>query len=106
MRGGSQSHLTRCRTNDYYVVKFQGNPQGTRILVNELLGTQLATRLGLPTTPVAICYVSEDLIKLTPDLCVETSHRPPLERIPCQPGLQFGSRYPLDPHCVTVFNFL
>ncbi len=106
MRGGSQAHLMRCSTNSYYVVKFQGNPQGTRILANELLGTQLATRLGLPTTPVAICYVSEDLIKLTPDLCVETSHRPPLERIPCQPGLQFGSRYPLDPHRVTIFNFL
>ncbi len=101
MRGESQSHLMRCSDNNYYVVKFQGNPQGTRILVNELLGTQLAARLGLPTTPVAACHVSEDLIQLTPDLCFET----PKWRIPCPPGLHFGSRYPLDPHCVTVFDF-
>lgn len=107
MRGGSQSHLMRCRgDDDFYIVKFQGNPQGTRILANELLGTLLAARLGLPTTPVAICYVSEELISLTNDLYVETAHRPPLDRIPCQPGLQFGSRFPLDPHRVTVFDFL
>ena len=102
MRGGSQSHLMRCRGDAYYVVKFQGNPQGTRILVNEMLGTMLAARMGLPTTPVAVCYVSEKLIELTEDLCVETSH----QRIPCRPGRQFGSRFPLDPHRVTVFDFL
>lgn len=106
MRGGSQSHLMRCRANDYYVVKFQCNPQGTRILVNELLGTLLAACMGLPTTPVAICYVDEELIRLTRDLCVETPHKPPLHRIPCQPGLHFGSLYPFDPHRVVVFDFL
>src|SRR6266436_4002879 len=71
MRGGAQSHLMRCDDGHYYVVKFQNNPQHRRILVNELLGTKLAARLGLPTTPVEIVYVSEDLIRLTPDLCVE-----------------------------------
>ncbi len=68
MRGGAQSHLMRCDDGYYYVVKFQNNPQHRRILVNELLGTRLAARLGLPTTPVAIISVSEDLIRLTPDL--------------------------------------
>lgn len=102
MRGGSQAHLMRCSNNFYYVVKFQGNPQGTRILVNDLLGTLLAARLGLPTTPVAICYVSEDLIRLTPDLCSETGRG----RVPCRPGLQFGSRYPLEPRRGTIFDFI
>src|SRR5216683_760151 len=78
MRGGAQSHLMRCDDGHYYVVKFQNNPQHRRILVNELLGTKLAGRLGLPTTPVEIVYVSEDLIRLTPDLCVEM----PRTRIP------------------------
>ena len=47
MRGGAQSHLMRCSDEAYYVVKFQNNPQGVRILANELLGTRLAARLGL-----------------------------------------------------------
>jgi hypothetical protein len=46
MRSGAQSHLMRCADGHYYVVKFQNNPQHRRILVNELLGTRLASRLG------------------------------------------------------------
>ena len=38
MRGGAQAHLMRCADDNYYVVKFQNNPQGRRILANELLG--------------------------------------------------------------------
>lgn len=102
MRGGAQSHMMRCSDGNYYVVKFQNNPQHSRVLVNELLGTRLAARLGLPTTPVAVVEVSEELIRLTPELCVET----PRLRIPCQGGLQFGSRYPGDPHRVTMHDFL
>jgi len=89
MRGGAQAHLMRCSDGHYYVVKFQNNPQHRRILVNEMLGTRLAARLGLPTTPAAIVEVPEELIRLTPGLAVEMPH----SSIPCQPGLQFGSRY-------------
>jgi HipA-like kinase len=102
MRGGAQSHLMRCSDGNYYVVKFQNNPQHLRILVNELLGTKLAARLGLPTTPTGIVFVSQELIELTPDLCVEL----PRARIPCKPGLQFGSRFPGDPHRLTLHDFL
>jgi hypothetical protein len=102
MRGGAQSHLMRCSDENYYVVKFQNNPQHRRILVNELLGTKLAARLGLPTTPVAIVEVSEELIRLTPELAMEM----PRGRIPCQAGLQFGSRYPGDPRKLTLHDFL
>jgi hypothetical protein len=102
MRGGAQSHLMRCSDGHYYVVKFQNNPQHRRILVNELLGTKLAARLGLPTTPAAIVQVSEELIRLTSELAMETPHG----RVPCQPGLQFGSRYPGDPRRLTLHDFL
>ena len=102
MRGGAQSHLMRCSDGYYYVVKFQNNPQHRRILVNELLGTRLAARLGLPTTPVEIIHVGEELIRLTPELCMEM----PRARIPCQAGLQFGSRYPGDPRRLALFDFL
>lgn len=102
MRGGAQSHLMRCSDGHYYVVKFQNNPQHRRILVNELLGTRLAGRLGLPTTPVAVVHVSEELIRLTPELSMEM----PRSRVPCQAGLQFGSRYPGDPRRLTLHDFL
>lgn len=92
----------RCDDGYYYVVKFQNNPQHRRILVNELLGTRLAGRLGLPTVPAEIVEVSEELIRLTPDLAMEL----PRSRVPCQPGLQFGSRYPGNPQRVTLHDFL
>jgi hypothetical protein len=102
MRGGAQSHLMRCSDGHYYVVKFQNNPQHPRVLVNEMLGTRLAGRLGLPTTPVCVVEVSEELIRLTQELCIET----PRTRIPCSPWLQFGSRYPGDPRKVALYDFL
>src|SRR6266403_3815051 len=101
MRGGAVSP-DALRRRLLYVVKFQNNPQHTRILVNELLATRLAARLGLPTTPVAVVEVSPGLIRLTPELCVEM----PRTRVPCAAGLQFGSRYPGDPHNVSMLDFL
>ena len=71
MRGGAQSHLMRCSDGLYYVVKFQNNPQHRRILVNELPGTRLAGRLGMPPVPIEIVEVSEELIQLTPELDME-----------------------------------
>lgn len=102
MRGGAQSHLMRCSDANYYVVKFQNNPQHRRILVNELLGTRLASRMGLPTAPVEVIEVGAELIRLTPELCIEL----PRSRTPCAAGLQFGSRYPGDPRRMTLHDFL
>lgn len=62
MRGGAQAHLMRCEDDGYYLEKFQNNPQGGRILANELLGTRLAARLGLPTSPAEVVQVGEELI--------------------------------------------
>lgn len=60
MRGGAQAHLMRCSDDNYYVVKFQNNPQHRRVLVNGMLGTRLASRLGLPTAPVSVVDVPEE----------------------------------------------
>jgi len=92
----------RCSDGNYCVVKFQNNSQHRRILVNEWLGTKLAARLGLPTTPVAVVEVSEGLIRWTHELAMEM----PRSRVPCQPGLQFASRYPGDPRRLTLFDSL
>jgi hypothetical protein len=93
MRGGAQSQLMRCSDGHRYVVKFQNNPQGLRVLVNELLGTLLARLLDLPTATPAVVYVCDELINVTSELCIEL----PKSRMPFQPGPQFGSRYILDP---------
>ena len=89
MHGGTQPHLMRCSDGFYYVVKFQNNPQGTRTLVNEILGARLAQRLGLPVAESTVINVNEELIKLTKEMTVilRQSH------IPCRSGLCFGSRY-------------
>ena len=102
MRGGAQSHLMRCSDGSYYVVKFQNNPQHQRILVNELLGARLAKRLGLPAATVAVVHVSEELIRLTPDLCIELAR----SRVPCQAGLQVGSQFPGHPLERALYDFL
>jgi hypothetical protein len=102
MRGGAQSHLMRCENEGYYIVKFQNNPQGVRILANELLGTKLAARLGLPTPSGEVVDVREELIAHTEDLVMQLGRG----RAPCKPGRQFGSRYPGSPAEVIVYDFL
>ena len=102
MRGGAQSHLMRCSDGHYYVVKFQNNPQHTRVLVNELLATRLAARLGLPTPQVAVVEVRKELIDLTTELTIQMG----TGSVPCRPGFQFGSRYPGDPAQTPIYDFL
>jgi len=102
MRGGAQSHLMRCADDSYYVVKFQNNPQGTRVLVNELLGTRLAARLGLPVAGANVVDVRAELISRTDDLAMQLGRG----RETCVAGRQFGSRYPGDPAQTIVYDFL
>ncbi|HKV04401.1 MAG TPA: HipA family kinase [Candidatus Acidoferrales bacterium] len=102
MRGGAQSQLMRCEDGGFYVVKFQNNPQGGRILANELLGTRLVARLGLATPAAAVVEVSDGLIEHTEDLVIQLGRG----RARCQAGLQFGSRYPGSPADVAVYDFL
>jgi hypothetical protein len=89
MRGSSRPHLMRCSDDGYYIVKFQGNPQGTRTLANDLFGSLLARELGLPVPACRVIDVDERLIKLTDGMLLDCELCP----CPCLPGLSFGSRY-------------
>ena len=84
------------------MVKFSNNPQGARILANELLATRLAARMGLPVPAAAVVEVRGSLIESTDDLVIELGRG----RAPCQPGVQFGSRYPGSPAETVVYDFL
>lgn len=61
----------RCSNQAYCVVKFQNNPQGLRILANELLGTRLAARLGLSVAEPKVVEVWAELIAGTEDLVIQ-----------------------------------
>src|SRR5713101_5763823 len=102
MRGGAQGHLMRCSDNHFYVVKFRNNPQHLRVLANELLATRLAELIGLPVPATAVVEVGEWLVEHTPELHIQLANH----TIPCQPGLQFGSRYVVNPLEGQVFDYL
>jgi hypothetical protein len=102
MRGGAQSHMMRCADGFYYVVKFQNNPQHTRVLVNDWLGTRLGEMIGLPMPAVAIVDVHPWLVEHTPDLRLELCG----QRRMMTAGLSFGSRYVLAPTEGQVFDYL
>jgi hypothetical protein len=102
MRGGAQAHLMLCSDGNHYVVKFRNNPQHLRVLANEMLATRLAELVGLPVPAPEIVEVSEGLIENTPELHIQLEH----STIRCQAGLQFGSRYAVNPLKGKVFDYL
>lgn len=102
MRGGCQSHLMRCSDGHYYVVKFPNNPQGRRVLANELLCTSLAELLSLPVAHGAVVIVSEELVLLSEELCIQQGYG----RTPCEHGRCFGSQSVVDPRAKAIYDFL
>ncbi len=88
MRGGAQSQLMFGADGVPYVVKFQNNPQGIRVLVNEWLATHLARIIGLPSPPCEVVEVTAWLVENSPALNISRGGR--TER--CAPGLHFGSQ--------------
>lgn len=102
MRGGAQAHLMRAEDGHFYVVKFQNNPQHVRVLANELLATRLAERIGLPVPIPEIIEVSRWIVDNTPELNLQCAGH----TLPCAPGLQFGSRYVVNPLEGEIFDYL
>lgn len=105
MRGGAQACLMRCSDGFFYVVKPSNNPQAPqsgRILVNDMLGTRLAARLGLPVPPCAAIEVTQELIELSTDLRIQLGG----STVRWRPGLHFGSRYPGEPAHTVVHDIL
>lgn len=66
-----------------YVVKFKGNPQGTRILANEYVAGSLSKLIGIPTPTFSIMNVKTELLEYINKINgTEFSH-----------GSQFASAY-------------
>jgi len=92
----------RCSDGHYYVVKFRNNPQHLRVLANEFLATRLAERAGLPVPETEVIEVGEWLIGHSADLNIQLANG----TVPCQAGLQFGSRYVVNPLDGQVVDYL
>jgi hypothetical protein len=90
MRGGAQSQMMLGADGNLWVVKFRNNPQGTRVLANELIGTKLAEAVGLTVPGSDVVDVSAWLIENSPEMYVDLQRG---AREACAPGLCFGSQF-------------
>jgi len=90
MRGGAQSQLMLGADGNLWVVKFRNNPQGARVLANELLATRMAEAVGLTVPASDVVEVSEWLVRNSPEMWVDAGRG---ERLRCAHGLAFGSQF-------------
>lgn len=90
MRGGAQSQLMLGADGTLWVVKFRNNPQGARVLANDLIGTRMAEAVGLTVPRTDAVDVSEWLIRNSPEMWVNIGRG---ERAACAEGLAFGSQF-------------
>src|SRR5579872_1074541 len=102
MRGGAQAHLLEASDGQFYIVKFQNNPQHRRILVNELVTSVFLKYLQISSADAAVIDVSEDFLRENPEVTMELG----ASRKPVTPGRQFGSMYPGDPARMAVYDFV
>jgi hypothetical protein len=87
--GSAKAFVVRCSDDNYYVVKLQNNPQGKRILANDLFGALLAKRLGLPVAEPSVIDISVAFLNRNSEMIFIFNDK----TVSCQPGLSFGSRY-------------
>lgn len=73
--------LFECEDGQRYVVKFMSNPQGIRVLPNELIAYRLGKLLELPIVPGRVVYLTKEFINCVPEL--KKQH--------VDPGRHFGS---------------
>ncbi len=103
MRGGSQSSLLQVEDGKYYIVKMLGNPQGSSVLFNETLGSEIMRLIGLETpvwNPIAI---SDQFIEDNPGMWFESAGSG-LQR-PSE-GLHFGSQLVMPTPNENLFEIL
>ena len=86
VRGGSQARIMLADDGKKYVVKFQGNPQCTRVLANDYLACRLARMIGLSVPEPVVILVDEKTI-LDQQITFTLAGR----AVAARPGVQFGS---------------
>jgi len=102
MRGGAQSHLMEADDGNFYVVKFQNNPQHRRILVNEWVAAVFLEYLQVSAAPAGLVQISPEFLAANPEVYIHLGS----QRIPVVPGWHFGSRHPGNPDSLAIYDFV
>jgi len=102
MRGGAQSHLLEASDGHHYVVKFRNNPQHRRILVNELIASEILAYLHIAAPHCELVQIPEGFLRDNPEVHIQLGSR----TMPPDPGWAFGSRHPGDPNFVAIYDFV
>lgn len=102
MRGGAQSHLLEADDGNFYIVKFQNNPQHRRILVNELVSAVFLKYLQISAAPGGLIRITPEFLAANPEIYIHLG----AQRIPVAPGWHFGSRHPGNPEVLAVYDFV
>lgn len=101
LRGDSRSLLCEFDDRKFYIVKYQGNPQGSKILVNELAAHRLATIVGLP---VPSLHVVEINLQQSVEISTQASYSG--QKYSISPGRHLASEYVISPSRGSVYDSL
>ena len=85
-QGGARSQIIEGDDGIIYYVKLNRNPQGSRVLINELIANGIAQLLEIPIPKGALINLSQEFLDTNPDLIA--SFGPSLI-----PGFHFASEY-------------
>lgn len=102
LRGGAQAHLIKAEDGHYYAVKFQSNPQGRRVLVNEWIAHAIFEQLRIASAKVAAIEITADFLHANPDVNLQRGS----SVVVPEPGWHFGSRLADDPNRVGFYDFV
>jgi hypothetical protein len=65
--GGSLPAVVEADDDGLYVMKFRGAGQGRKALIAEIIGGELARRLGLPVPEIVLIELDPDMARTEPD---------------------------------------
>lgn len=103
MRGTSKPILVKANDDQFYVVKFVGNQQGTRTLINEIVVGCILRRLHVRIPSFTTIHVSEEFI--SSNRCVHLES-PNGSRVPVPPGIHYASRLSVNPDRVAIYDYI
>jgi hypothetical protein len=102
LRGGSQAHLIEATDGCHYLVKFIGNRQHRRTLVNELIRAAALQHLRIAAPATSLVEVTPEFLRQNPKIYLATGG----QRKSVKPGIHLGSMYPGDPSKVAVYELV